>query len=170
MHRKFAALLCAAVVVGLSSGAALAGEVKGPPGTPDPTNPIPGTSGPTAAPAHANSACAFSGLNDLNVGQGPTDFIVQSPGQTMRAGLTPPGVPGHGTGIPGFFENGCRGGSNPDNPYARQPVGPDTWPGPTSFKVDVAVGRVVYVALTRKPVREAGCFAWANGWRKTSRA
>jgi len=44
------------------------------------------------------------------------NFIVQSPGQTMLAGLTGPGVPGHGTGIPGFFETGCRGFSNPDNP------------------------------------------------------
>src|SRR5438094_534749 len=118
MRRKVAAVICAAFVVVLSAGAASAGEVKGPPGTPSPPapSPTPGTSGPTAAPEHANSACAFSGLNDLNVGQGPTDFIVQSPGQTMRAGLTPPGVPGHGTGIPGFFETGCRGGSNPDNP------------------------------------------------------
>jgi hypothetical protein len=112
MQRKFAAVICAAVVVGLSSGAALAGEVKGPPGTPDPTNPVPGTSGPTAAPDHANSACAFSGLNDMIVGQGPTDTIVQTPGHFMLAGLTGPGVPGHGTGIPGFFETGCRGGSN----------------------------------------------------------
>jgi hypothetical protein len=43
---------------------------------------------------------------------GPTDTIVQTPGQFMQAGLTAPGAPGHGTGIPGFFENGCRGGSN----------------------------------------------------------
>ena len=45
------------------------------------------------------------------VGQGPTDTIVQTPGHFMLAGLTPPGVPGHGTDIPGF-ENGCKGGSN----------------------------------------------------------
>ena len=56
------------------------------------------------------------GLHIASGFSGPTDFIVQSPGQTMRAGLTPPGIPGHGTGIPGFFENRCRGGSNPDNP------------------------------------------------------
>jgi hypothetical protein len=43
---------------------------------------------------------------------GPTDTIVQTPGQFMQAGITGPGAPGHGTGIPGFFENGCRGGSN----------------------------------------------------------
>jgi hypothetical protein len=112
MQRQFAAVISAAVVVDLSTGAALAGEVKGPPGTPDPANPVPGTSGPTAAPDHANSACAFSGVNDMIVGQGPTDTIVQTPGHFMLAGLTGPGVPGHGTGIPGFFETGCRGGSN----------------------------------------------------------
>ena len=78
MRRKIAAAICAAVLTALGAGAALAGEVKGPPGTPSTTSPAPGTSGPTQAPAHANSACAFSGLNDLVVGQGPTDFIVQS--------------------------------------------------------------------------------------------
>jgi hypothetical protein len=114
MRKKLAAAICAAVLGALGAGAALAGEVKGPPGKPDPTNPTPGTSGRTAAPDHANSACAYSGLNDLIVGQGPTDFIVQSPGQDVRTGLTPPGVPGHG-GVPGF-ENGCKGGSNPENP------------------------------------------------------
>jgi hypothetical protein len=46
------------------------------------------------------------------VEQGPTDTIIQTPGHFMLAGLTPPGVPGQGTGIPGFFENGCRGGTN----------------------------------------------------------
>jgi hypothetical protein len=56
--------------------------------------------------------CVFPGLNDMIVGQGPTDTIVQTPGHFMLAGLTPPGVPGHGTGIPGFFEDGCRGGTN----------------------------------------------------------
>jgi hypothetical protein len=117
MRNKFAAALCVVVFAAVSAaGAAFAGEVKGPPGTPDPTNPIPGTSGPTQGPAHANSACVFSGLNDLNVGQGPTDFIVQSPGQDIRTGLTPPGVPGHGLGPDSPFPNGCRGGSNPDNP------------------------------------------------------
>src|SRR5438132_9299510 len=146
MHRIFAALLCAAVVVGLSSGAALAGEVKGPPGTPDPTNPIPGTSGPTAAPAHANSACAFSGLNDLNVGQGPTDFIVQSPGQTMRAGLTPPRHSRSRNRHSRVLRERVQGRKQPRQSVTETEVGPDTWPGPTSFKVDVPVGRVIYVA------------------------
>jgi len=115
MRRKLAAVICAAFVVGVSATAALAGEVKGPPGTPSPTNHIPGTSGRTAAPEHSNSACSFSGLNDLIVGQGPTDSIVQNPGHFMLAGITGPGVPGHGDASVGF-PIGCRGGSNPENP------------------------------------------------------
>ena len=43
---------------------------------------------------------------------GPTDSIVQTPGHFMQAGIVDPGTAGHGTGIPGFFENGCRGGTN----------------------------------------------------------
>jgi hypothetical protein len=34
------------------------------------------------------------------------DFMVQSPGQDVRTGLTPPGVSGQA----------CHGGSNPENP------------------------------------------------------
>ena len=115
MRKKLAAMICAALVVCLSAGAALAGEVKGPPGTPRATNPVPGTSGRTAAPEHSNSACSFSGLNDLIVGQGPTDSIVQNPGHFMLAGITGPGVPGHGDASVGF-PIGCKGGSNPENP------------------------------------------------------
>jgi hypothetical protein len=102
-----AVAVCTAALAGASASSAFAGEVKGPPGTPStPTDPIPipPASGETQAPDHANSACAFSGLNDLNPAEGPTDSIVQTPADG------PPGAPGHG-GIPGF-ENGCRGGSN----------------------------------------------------------
>ena len=116
MRKKslLAVAVCTAALAGASASAAFAGEVKGPPGTPSsPTNPIPTPpgGGPTPVRDQANSICAFSGLNDMIVGQGPTDTIVQTPGHFMLAGLTPPGVPGHGTDIPGF-ENGCRGGSN----------------------------------------------------------
>jgi hypothetical protein len=100
-----------AAVVGAGASSAFAGEVIGPPGTPG--EPGSGSGIRTAAPEHANSACAFSGLNDMIVGQGPIDFIVQSPGQAVRDGA-PPGIPGHG-GVPGF-PIGCRGGSNPENP------------------------------------------------------
>jgi len=89
-----------ALVLSLGAGAALAGEVKGPP-----TGGTPNTNYNTAATSHANSACVFSGLNDFQNGQ--TDKRTQTPADG------PPGAPGHG-GIPGF-PNGCRGGSNPDN-------------------------------------------------------
>jgi hypothetical protein len=116
MRRKslLTVVACTAALAGVSASTAFAGEVKGPPGTPstETSPPIPGTSGTTAAPDHANSVCAFNGLNDLIVGEGPTNTIVQTPGHFMQAGITPPGTPGHGTGIPGFFEIGCRGGSN----------------------------------------------------------
>jgi hypothetical protein len=97
-----AAAVCA--VAGAGAGAASAGEVKGPPGTgprtQDQVNAI-----RTAAPAHSNSICSYSGLNDMIPGQGPIDFIVQSPGQDVRNG-GPAGIPGQA----------CHGGSNPENP------------------------------------------------------
>lgn len=86
------AATCTAAVAGAGAGAALAGEVKGPPGTPNVPNSGSGVS--TGALDHANSICAASGLNDMIVGEGPIDFIVQSPGQDVRNGLIPPGVPG----------------------------------------------------------------------------
>jgi hypothetical protein len=105
MRKKLAAAMCTAVVVAaLTPSAALAGEVIGSPGTPG--VPDSGSGIATGAPAHANSICAFSGLNDFILGEGPIDFIVQSPGQDVRTGLTPPGVPGVA----------CGPGTNPDNP------------------------------------------------------
>jgi hypothetical protein len=103
LKRSLAAALCAAAVAGLGANAAFAGEVIGPPGTPGVPNS--GSGVPTGAPAHANSICAFSGLNDMKLGQGPINFIVQSPGQNVRNG-GPAGIPGEA----------CRGFSNPYNP------------------------------------------------------
>jgi hypothetical protein len=104
MKSYFSAAVCALAVACVSASAAFAGEVIGPPGTPG----VPGSGSgiETAAPAHANSICAFSGLNDFRNGQ--NDSIVQSPGQVVSSG-GPPGVPGQA----------CRGGSNPDNPPTR---------------------------------------------------
>jgi hypothetical protein len=102
MYKRFATVVCAVAVMGLSSGAALAGEVKGPP-----TGGDPNTNYNTAATTHANSACVFSGLNDYQ--QGQTDKPTQTPADG------PPGAAGHGAGED--FPIGCRGGSNPD----RQP-------------------------------------------------
>jgi hypothetical protein len=85
--------------VGLGAGAALAGEVKGPP-----TGGSPATNFNVAATTHANSICVFSGLNDYINGQ--TDKQTQTPADFD------PGAAGHG--IPGIFPDGCRGGSNFD--------------------------------------------------------
>jgi hypothetical protein len=52
----------------------------------------------TAAPAHASSICAFSGLNDFRAENGQIIFHVQSPGQEHRLGFTPAGVPGQACG------------------------------------------------------------------------
>jgi hypothetical protein len=108
MGRKsfVAAAFCAVTVAGLSAGVASAGEVKGPPDsslTPRTQQQVDAIR--TAAPSHSNSICSYSGLNDVIVGQGPTDFIVQSPGQDVRNGGAP--------GIPG---QACHGGTNPENP------------------------------------------------------
>ncbi len=90
------AAICAATVASVGASAAFAGEITG-------------NGKPTGAPAHANSFCAFSGQNDMNPEQGQIDRRTQTP----KDG--PAGAPGHG--IPGtIFANGCRGGSNPDNP------------------------------------------------------
>jgi hypothetical protein len=86
------AAVCAAAVGGVGATGALAGEVKGPPGTPGVIGS--GSEKDTGAPAHANSICAFSGLNDFRAENGQIIFHVQSPGQEHRLGFTPPGIPG----------------------------------------------------------------------------
>ncbi len=89
----------ATIVVG-SAGAAFAGEVTGPPGTPNVAGS--GSGVRTGAPAHANSICAYNGLNDMNPDQGQISSIVQTP---------------HNQGSPGDAGHGaCAGGTNPENP------------------------------------------------------
>jgi hypothetical protein len=97
-------LLCAvaigtAAVVSVGAGSAFAGEVIGPPGSV-------GSPGTPKDMSHANSICAFSGLNDFV--NGPTDFIVQSYGQDVRSHRADPRAFNPG--------DACRGGSNPDRP------------------------------------------------------
>jgi hypothetical protein len=93
MHMKslVAAAFCAAAIAGASAGVAAAGEIRGPgspTGIPADSNPT-----PTAAPAHANSICAFSGLNHLhldangNPEEGELLTRTQSYGQLVAAGL-----------------------------------------------------------------------------------
>lgn len=99
----FAAAACAVAIVGASASVASAGEVTGRPGTPG--VPFSGSGVRTGAPAHANSICAYNGLNDMNPAQGPINSIVQTP-HTQGS----PGAAGHGT---------CAGGTNPENPPTR---------------------------------------------------
>jgi hypothetical protein len=104
MKSLIAAVACGVAVVGANAGAALAGEVKGPPGTPGVIGS--GSETGTGAPSHANSICAFSGLNDFRAENGQIEVITQSPGTEHRLGNTPAGIPG----------KACKGFSNPENP------------------------------------------------------
>lgn len=70
----------------LSAAAVFAGEVAGPPGSDDPK--------PTAAPDHAKSACAFSGLNDGDTAEGQNDSQVQTAADSFKYYGLPHGFPG----------------------------------------------------------------------------
>lgn len=67
------ALAAAVLLVSLSAGSALAGEVTGN-GKPTPIKEF-----------RAKSICSFSGLNDRIEGEGPTDTRAQSWGQIPKA-------------------------------------------------------------------------------------
>jgi hypothetical protein len=109
MRRLLVVAATVFVLVLAAATAALAGEVKGPPGTPcGPGTDVPICSNPsfndTAAPSHANSACAFSGLNDLNPAFGQTASIVQTAADSFKFYHLAPGVEGT-AGL-------CQGGTN----------------------------------------------------------
>lgn len=87
MKRLLSIAFCAVAVVGVSSGAALAGEVKGPPGIADNTN-------ETGALDQANSACAASGLNDLDSEEGQNVSQVQTAADSWKYYELPKGSPG----------------------------------------------------------------------------
>ena len=95
-HRLFSALAAGLLVVALGASTVLAGEVKGPPGTINNTN-------ETGALNHANSACAASGLNDLDQTSGQTSSQVQTAADSWRYYGLPHGAPGK-LGL-------CRGGT-----------------------------------------------------------
>jgi hypothetical protein len=95
--RRFGlAVSVTAVVLSMTAGAVFAGEVTGPPGTPNVAGS--GSGHRTGAFYNANSICAFNGLNDMNPAQGPIDQITQNPHNQGS-----PGDAGHGT---------CAGGTN----------------------------------------------------------
>ena len=89
-------LLVVATTVGvLAASGAFAGEVKGPPGTINNTN-------ETGALNHAHSACAASGLNDLDQSEGQNASQVQTAADSWKFYGLPKGSPGK-LGL-------CRGG------------------------------------------------------------
>jgi hypothetical protein len=93
-----AVALSVAALSGLSAAPAFAGEITGPPG---------GSGNPTGIRDHANSICAFNGLNDFF--QGQTDFQVQNFGVGV-AGKTPSEPQDPHVFNPGSPDGGCRGG------------------------------------------------------------
>ena len=86
MRRLGLAAAVAGLVLSLSAGAVLAGEVTG--------------SGKNIDQNQGKSWCSFSGLNDRTVGEGPIDTQAQSYGQDVKAGNADPHVAN-----PGFFCN-----------------------------------------------------------------
>jgi hypothetical protein len=70
-----------------SAAGALAGEVKGPPGVPcggDTGIVCVHSTNETGALDHANSACAASGLNDMDPLMGQTSSIVQTAADSFK--------------------------------------------------------------------------------------
>jgi hypothetical protein len=110
MRTKVAVAACAAVVAALGAVPALAGEVKGPPGTGERTQEQVDAIR-TGAPAHSQSICSYNGLNDKVPGQGPTDTQVQTPANQGVPGQA--GADAAGSGVPGSPT--CGRGSNPEN-------------------------------------------------------
>ena len=111
MRVRLAIAVAVVAFSGVAVGAASAGEVKGPPGTPcggDTGVTCVHSTDRTAGPEHANSFCVFSGLNDMDPATGQTSKITQTPADG------PPGAPGHGFEVaPGVIIS-CVGGSNLD--------------------------------------------------------
>jgi hypothetical protein len=87
MKRLVVVAVSAAVLALTGGGTAFAGEVKGPPGTINNTN-------ETGALDHANSACAASGLNDLDQTEGQTASQVQTAADSWKFYGLPKGSPG----------------------------------------------------------------------------
>ena len=96
MKRLVVVAASVAMLVGPGASAAFAGEVKGPPNQPNNTN-------ETGALAHANSACAASGLNDLDSEEGQTVSQVQTAADSWKYYGFPKGA----VGTLGL----CRGGT-----------------------------------------------------------
>jgi hypothetical protein len=96
MKRLLIVVASAAVLACAGASGALAGEVKGPPNQVNNTN-------ETGALMHANSACAASGLNDLDTKEGQSVSQVQTAADSWKYYGLPKGAPGK-LGL-------CRGGT-----------------------------------------------------------
>jgi hypothetical protein len=103
MRKFFTAVACAAVIGGTGATAALAGEVTGPwpTGTPLWTGTItdPNTGEVIGHTLHANSICAFSGLNIPSEDNDPSR--TQSYGQVVNFLKTTGVTPNELRGVPG---------------------------------------------------------------------
>jgi hypothetical protein len=103
MKRLLVVTASAAVLVCATASSALAGEVKGPPGSTD-TVQAGGNPNKTGALDHANSACAASGLNDFDLPElGQNASQVQTAADSWKYYGLPKGAPGT-LGL-------CRGGT-----------------------------------------------------------
>jgi hypothetical protein len=107
MRRVLVAAIGALAFAAVGATGALAGEVKGPPGVPcgvGTNNPVcVHNTNETGALDHANSACAASGLNDMDPAAGQTVSKVQTAADSWRYYGLPHGAPGK-LGL-------CRGGT-----------------------------------------------------------
>jgi hypothetical protein len=107
MKRALAAAIFAMAFAAVGATGAVAGEVKGPPGVPcgaGTDNPIcVHNTNETGALDHANSACAASGLNDMDPLAGQTSSQVQTAADSWKFYGLPKGSPGT-LGL-------CRGGT-----------------------------------------------------------
>ena len=106
MKRLFVVAASAAVLVGVGASGAFAGEVKGPPGTPcggDTGVTCVHNTNDTGALDHANSACAASGLNDMDPAMGQNSSQVQTAADSWK-------YYGYDKGAVGR-EGLCRGGT-----------------------------------------------------------
>jgi hypothetical protein len=86
-RRLITAFGASAVLAIAVAGTTFAGEVKGPPNQINNTN-------DTSAMTHANSACAASGLNDLDQSSGQTVRQTQTAADSWRFYGLPKGAPG----------------------------------------------------------------------------
>jgi hypothetical protein len=86
-RRLITAFGASAVLAIAVAGTTFAGEVKGPPNQINNTN-------DTSAMTHANSACAASGLNDMDQSSGQTVRQTQTAADSWRFYGLPKGAPG----------------------------------------------------------------------------